>query len=168
MPVLDTGRKQLSSVIATGSGCQDKGIQKSYATIGLLSASSATIEPMGIPVIYRDLVAEIVDPPTPAVPAQWVIYTNQSLGSSDSTLPNGAKVGVVIGKNWAGDNNEDVTLDDEAVTNLVVVYRDATVKMAGITFTGNSAAQTAFRLALEKQDVVVIDSEANAQPSYEA
>lgn len=162
MPVLDTGRKQLSSVIGAGSGYQNKGIQKSYATIGLIDAAEATTAPMGIPVIHVDSVAD------PAADAYWAVYTNQSLGSEDSDLPDGSKVAVVIGKDWAGDNREDITFSATEATDVVVVYRDSVVKMDGITFSGNAATQTAFRLALEKQGVVVIDSEADAQSAYES
>lgn len=157
MPLVNTSRKTLSSVVAAGSGNQHKGVQDSYATVGVISATNAVIAPMGIPVVY------VAD-----APAQWNVYTNQSWASSDSDLPNGAKIGVIVGKRWAGDNEEDVTLDDTTATNLVVVYRDSVVDMAGITFTGNDATKTAFRLQLEKQGVVVIDSATSALPKYEA
>lgn len=165
MPLVNTSRKTLSSVVAAGSGNQHKGVQDSYATVGVISATNAVIAPMGIPVVYVDAVGAV---PGPAAPAQWNVYTNQSWASSDSDLPNGAKIGVIVGKRWAGDNEEDVTLNSTTATNLVVVYRDSVVDMAGITFTGNAATKTAFRLQLEKQGVVVIDSATSALPKYEA
>lgn len=153
MPILDTSRKHESELVKDFSDMKDY----SFATVGV--EGSSAIEPIGTPVFWDTTAGAFIP-----------YVKNSVIGTADSSLPNGAVVAITCGtKEGRGVNRADVTLSATA-TDMTVVYRSAQVVMDGIEFASDATAgeRAAFRLALEKQGVSVLDSAAGVAPSFEA
>lgn len=165
MPILDTSRKHESELVKDFSDMKDY----SFATVGV--EGSGAIEPIGTPVFWDATAGAF----TPYVKGSVIAAAtaNTSTGAityPNTSLPNDAVVAITCGtKEGRGVNRADVTLSSTA-TDMTVVYRSAQVVMGGIKFASDATAdeKAAFRLALEKQGVSVIDSATGVAPSFEA
>lgn len=165
MPILDTSRKHESELVKDFSGMKDY----SFATVGV--EGSGAIEPIGTPVVW-DATAGAFIPyvKDSVIAAATASTTTGAITFPNTSLPNDAVVAITCGtKEGRGVNRADVTLSSTA-TDMTVVYRSAQVVMEGIEFASDATAgeKAAFRLALEKQGVSVIDSAAGVAPSFEA
>ena len=177
--VVSTQRKFLSDVVKGANTFENANAMQfnfdgivltSENNVGVGVIPTATVEPMGIPVIYD------------SVTNAWVIYnTNDediaaAITANDSTLPDHAPIAVVVGNKFGvGFNPEDVTLDVDggaAPITVVAFFRGANnagVVFEGIDFTAGGVTtgdQAAFRSQLEKQGIMVIDNAEVITPSF--
>lgn len=151
-----TRRKILSQVVAGVDGYELKnGIEKYTTAIDV--TGSATIAPMGIPVVYNG--------------TEFEIFLDQDISAvtGDSPLVNGYPVAIVIGKEYIGSNFEDVTLSGTAISLTALVRGDADVLYSGVDFGAASAPNIAlFKAAMEAQGVTAVAEAAVVTPSYTA
>lgn len=150
-----TRRKILSQVVAGVDSYELKnGIEKYTTAIDV--TGSATIAPMGIPVVYNG--------------TEFEIFLAQDISAvAGSPLVNGYPVAIVIGKEYIGSNFEDVTLSGTATSLTALVRGDADVLYSGVDFGAASAPNIAlFKAAMEAQGVTAVAEAAVVTPSYTA
>lgn len=138
----------------------------SFATVTLKGADQV-IDPIGFPVIWDDTDA-------------WEFYKEASSISTlttESDLPDGSVVGIVVGAvEGFGHNERDVTVPAAGV-KVTIMYREGVIA-DNIDFSltevdgsvdgapALAAKQAAFKKQLEKQDIVVKNVADSADPSY--
>lgn len=156
MPLLHTERAIYTDVV--------KGVAKNETEMGVDyhfaradCEGSGAIEPMGVPMVWV------------AANTAFEPYIAQTIPTTDSSLPDGSPVCIVVGQiEGKGVNKADVTLSGTS-QDLTVIYRGAAAVLdEGITWNvgTNAANQLLFRTALEKQGIAVISSATAADPAF--
>lgn len=158
MPVNATGRPILSDLVKGVSSFEENTLTN-FNTKAVTVGGTATIGTIGIPVVwvtanarFEVFVAQVID----------------TVAGSDSPLPGGAKVALLIGDKFgAGFNKADVDLSAGDVTMTALYRGDATVSNNGIVWGAVSAPNQALFLAeLETQRITTIDNADVVTPSY--
>lgn len=173
MPItLDTTNKMVSEIISNFHELHNS--EYCFARVNVTNAADVTIDPIGQPIFWDGL--------------KFVFYTNTSDfaaappagGSVDSTLPDGAKIAVVVGTKMGVGVVDEFPTVTSAGTELYVVYRGpAAVKTDKIdwaveTTSGTNAVgapalaakQAEFIKHLEKQGIAKKASATPVNPSY--
>lgn len=155
MPLLFEERKTYTDVVKGVSDFEtEAGVDYHFARADCEGA--AAVEPMGIPMVWV------------AANSAFEPYLAQTIPTTDSSLPDGSQVCIVVGqKEGKGVNKADVTLNGTS-QDLTVLYRgQAAVVTEGITWGAVSAPNKAlFVTALEKQGITVISAAELAAPSF--
>lgn len=140
----------------------------SFATVTLKGADEV-IDPVGLPVIWDNT-------------DSFVFYKNASDISAlttESDLPDGSVVGIVVGAlEGFGHNEKDVTVPAAGV-KVTIMYRDGVIagnidyaltQVDGSVDAAPALAvkQAAFEKQLEKQDIVVKNVVTSVTPAYTA
>lgn len=161
-----TTRKYLSEVLSNFFDLHNK--EYCFAPATVVNADPVSIDPIGQPVVWNGTAFEFYENTT-------------DLGdiTTDSTLPDGAPVAVVVGSAMGvGINDHDITVDSGGVELYVVFRGPASVKTAHIDWDvldadgdasvtpADSGEQAAFIRQLEKQGVAEKLSAEVINPTY--
>jgi hypothetical protein len=166
MTTLSTPRKFLSTYVETFYDMPNK--EFSFAPVTVTHGSTKVFDPIGMPVIWNG--------------TNFIFYTNTTLISdltTDSTLPDGAYVGIVVGSSMgAGINDVDVSVGTGGTTLYVMFRGPGAVKTDkidwAVTDTSGASAVTAalttqqgkFIKQLEKQGLAAVTSATTVVPVY--
>lgn len=171
--VIATERRQLSEVLKGYTKFEDDSAINYCFYTGEVGAASGTAEPIGTPVVWVN------------ANSRFEVYVDQviaTVASTTSPLPNGARVGVLVGtKEGRGNNKEAIDLTAGAA-NATILFRGpaAVVDTAGsgvgdvtsgindgIQWAASSGAErAAFNKELETQGIAVITSATASNPNF--
>lgn len=163
MPLLDESRKMLTDLLTAVDTVYNTQFVN-FSTHRVMVQGTGSIEPIGTPLVWN------------ATDEMFEVYVDQPLVNDPdaeppvdvgvSSLPGGHIVCVSVGtRHGVGLNAADVELTEEGV-ELSVVYRGPSqIKNDGIEWgTADANAQAAFILALERQNVSVVDAAVEVDP----
>lgn len=155
--LIDTGRKELSEVIAANPSGWEDGIE--WHTVAVPVTGSATVAPMGIPVVYNGTEFE------PFL-AQDISLATAFTAADGSTF----KVAIIVGDHQGvGYNHEDVTLSGTEITLTALATGKAAVLYSGVDFGAATAPQiAAFKAEMASQGVRIAAEAATVVPTYNA
>lgn len=146
MPTVATTRGFLSNVLWDASAQSDT-FTESFARVNVRTTSGTLAKSaIGIPVIWDN-----------GLTAFRPLANTDTIPVTESTLPNGYPVGIVMGSaRGIGDDPADITLSTTPQV-LTVMFRSGAVIREGITYETSvlSATQVVFEKQLEKQFIVV-------------
>lgn len=161
MPVVETGRKHLSDLVAaTGTLEEMQGVDFYYARVEVVegAAGGEVIDPIGTQLVYS------------AGASAFIPYVDTDLSTvTTSSLPNNAPICVSAGaKEGKGFNKTDITLSATPVEMVVLFRGEAVVNTEGMDVQAGSGApeQAAFIEQLELQNVAVRNVAEDVDPSY--
>mgnify|MGYP003638981424 CR=1 FL=1 len=137
MPIVNEGLTQYSQIVKAASKIESEGAGNFHFARVNVVGSVADIDIMGLPVVFNG--------------TNFEPYAAQDIAAVvASTLPNAAPVALVVGsKMGKGINKEKVTLTASAVEYTVIFRGEAIV--ANLP----TAANAAFKVALEKQGIAI-------------
>lgn len=154
MPVIATGRKHYSEVVAgTGGFEAERKVDYYFKRVPVRAASATDVEPVGIPLVWDN------------ANSAYVVFLAQDISAVTGT---NYPVAVAVGnKQGLGYNEADVTLNTTAVELTAYIRGEASILEAGIDFGAASAPNIAlFKTALEKQGAVFTASAGPVVTSY--
>ena len=164
--VVSTQRGYFTDVVKGVNGFDDVNAMQ-YNVESVTVTSAFTVPTLGVPVVWTGAAWEVYND------ANGTAAIDAAIISDDSTLPNKAPIGVIVGNKFgAGFNPADV--DFTAGALATVFFRGANnagVVRSGLDYTAAATSagnQTAFEVQLEKQGIVVIDNAAVITPSLNA
>jgi hypothetical protein len=148
MPIVNEGLTQYSQIVKATSKIESEGAGDFHFARVTVVGGVADIDIMGLPVVFNG--------------ANFEPYAAQDLAAVNaSTLPNQSPVAIVVGsKMGKGINKEKVTLTGSPV-EYTVIYRGTAI-VANLP----SAANAAFKVALEKQGVAVQAAAEVVNPTF--
>jgi hypothetical protein len=155
MPVIYEERKVVSELVKAIADFENIGaVDYNFSRVGCIG--STTIEAIGVPMVWD------------SVNSAFEVYVAQSIPTTDSLLPDGAPVCLVVGQREGyGVNTADVTLSATAQELTVLFRGKASIVNEGITWGAVTAPnQALFLTALEKQLIAVTTSATSANPAY--
>jgi hypothetical protein len=155
MPILGTERKKYTEFVKGVSTFENEvGADYNFARVSVIG--STVIEPLAIPLVWSD------------TDSAFEVYIAQTIPTEDSSLPNGSPVCFVVGqKEGRGVNKVDITLS-ATEQDLTVLFRGQAIvaKDEIVWGAADAGAKAAFLLAVEKQDIGVIESATAADPRF--
>lgn len=157
MPVLDSGRKCVSEVLAGVSSTEEiNGVDYNFARVLVKEGATAgeVVAPIGLPLVSDSAGA-------------FVPYVDQDITAvTASTLPDGSPVCVAVGSSKGiGFNKKDITLDATGVEMVVIFRGEAALIREGIELV-EGAEKVALVAQLEKQGIAVHNQAQEVVPSY--
>ena len=165
MPTLYKERKMVSDYV--GGFTDVHGTQFSCARVTVVAPSTITVDPIGFPVMWNGTAFKL-----------FVTGDDIAAITTDSTLPDGSPVGVIVGsKAGFGENVEDVTFGTGGEEFTVMFRGPGSVKADEIDYThadvaGNTLGEAdagekgEFLIQLEKQGIAGLSTAAVVTPTY--
>lgn len=154
-----TERKILSDVVTSlSTEADDQGINLNFATVAV--EGTATVAPLGYPVIYSNAAANFVP---------YIAQDITAVDADGSPLPAGRKVALVVGdKRGVGFNTADVTLEATGTDLTALHGGSAGILNSGIEWNvgTNAGDQAEFLAELEVQGLTVVKESANIAVKY--
>jgi hypothetical protein len=152
-------RKVYSDVLTSlSTEAEDQGININFATVEV--KGTATVEPLGYPVIYS------------AAAANFVPYIAQDIQAADavgSPLPAGRRVALVVGDyRGVGFNTADITLEATGTKLTALHGGSAGILNSGVAWNvgTNADDQAEFLAELEVQGLTVVKESADITVKY--